>query len=81
MQFDTLHTLGITTEQGQAIIQALDSHIRRMKRDLKHRERKTDTNGDMATAARICESINNRKIRIKNAENLREIIQRSMEAV
>lgn len=75
--------VGLTTEQAQTITAALDSHVRRMRRDYIHKTRKAETliaEGETAQAMKVAEALPERQARIDAALNVREIITRSMES-
>ena len=77
MEFDTYYSMKITKEQGLALVSALNSHIRRMTRDLQKRELDAEEaaiNGEMPRVTAISAGFPHRKKRIKLAEELRDAI-------
>lgn len=81
MKFETTKTISITPEEGQAITAALDCHVRRMKRDLLHKERIAEglvEYGNVAMAAKISAKFPERRERIQRATELREMIAQEM---
>lgn len=77
MKFETMARISITTEDGLALIAALECHARRMTRDLRHRERIANgliEYGNMAMALGISAKFPERRERIKRAKELRDMI-------
>lgn len=78
MDFDAYYQIKIDKEQGLALISALNSHIRRMTRDLQKREidaEEAAINGETPRVAAISAGFPHRKKRIKLAEELRDTIK------
>ena len=74
--------LNIEEEALEEIAAALQCHIRRMKRDLKHREKTADAYekvGDLR-APIIRDRLPEREERIRNAEMILEEIRKSQDA-
>jgi hypothetical protein len=77
MKWEYAVAISITTEEGEIVVKALDSYIRRKIRDYNHDERTAgiaDVYGRDDLARSLRESLQRKQARIEAAKELRERI-------